>query len=284
MKLEQVSPSVWAITDGSTFGNVGCIRLPKGIVVVDTGIAPPLAQRFRNLIHEQVGTPVTDVILTHYHSDHIFGAQVFKDCNIIGSSALAALYAERMQDAWSPQGVKELIEFYRENRPELAEQLVDLQIIPPTQTFERSLSMGEGDVVQIQHTGGHTIGHSTVYYAPEQVLFAADLVFCQQYPYAGDETNNPQKWIQVFETILAQPIEVIVPGHGPLCTKDEIQTHLAYFKELKVWMKKQITQQRSLEEVLQASTSAPQLPYNERAEHRLPSTLTRWYNFFSEQQ
>jgi len=284
MKLEQVTPSVWAITDGSTFGNVGCISLPEGIVVVDTGMAPLLAQKFRNLIHQQVGTPVTDVILTHYHSDHIFGAQAFKDCNIIGSSALATLYAERMQDSWSPDGLKELIEFYRENRPELAEQLVDLQIIPPTQTFEHSLFLGNGDVVHIQHTGGHTIGHSTVYYAPERVLFAADLVFCQQYPYAGDETNNPQQWMQVFETILTQPIDVIVPGHGPICTKDEIHIHLAYFKELEVWLKRQIAQNRSLEEVLQASSLAPQPPYLERADHRLPSTLTRWYHFFSEQQ
>jgi glyoxylase-like metal-dependent hydrolase (beta-lactamase superfamily II) len=284
MKLEQVSPSVWAITDGSTYGNVGCIRLSEGVVVIDTGIAPPLAQQFRNLIHQQAGTPVTDVVLTHYHSDHIFGAQAFKDCNLIGSSALAALYAERLQDTWSPKGLKELIEFYRENRPELADQLVNLEIIPPTQTFDHSLTIGKNDVVQIQHTGGHTIGHSTVYYAPERILFAADLVFCQQYPYAGDETNDPEQWMQVFETILTQPIDLIVPGHGSPCTKDEIQTHLGYFKELKAWMKDQLAQRRSLEEVLQASISAPQLPYDERAEYRLPSTLTRWYNFYSGQQ
>ena len=284
MRLEQVSSSVWAITDGSTFGNVGCIRLPEGIVVIDTGMAPPLAQQFRRLIHEQVGSPVTDVILTHYHSDHIFGAQTFKDCNIIGSSALATLYAERMQDAWSPKGLKELIEFYRKNRPELADQLVDLQIVPPTQTFEHSLAIGKNGAIQIQHTGGHTIGHSIVYFAPERVLFAADLLFCQQYPYAGDETNDPQRWMQVFETILTQPIEVIVPGHGPLCTKDEIQTHLEYFQKLEVWIKDQLAQHRSLEEVLQASTSAPQLPYDEGAEHRLPATLTRWFNFYSGQQ
>jgi len=281
MKLEQVTPSVWAITDGSTFGNVGCIRLPEGIVVVDTGMAPPLAQKFRDLIHQQVGTPVTHVILTHIHSDHIFGAQAFKDCHIIGSAALAAIYAERMQDTWSPAGLKELIAFYQENRPELAGQLVDLQIIPPTQTFEHSLTLGEGGVVQVQLTGGHTIGHSTVYYAPEGVLFAADLVFCQQYPYAGDESNDPQRWMQAFETILKEPIEVIVPGHGPLCSKDEIHLHLAYFRELEVWMKSQISQKLSLEEVLKASASAPRPPYEERAEHRLPSTLKRWYEYFS---
>jgi glyoxylase-like metal-dependent hydrolase (beta-lactamase superfamily II) len=281
MKLEQVSPSVWAITDGSTFGNVGCIKLPEGIIVVDTGISPPLAQEFRNLIHQQVGTLVTDVVLTHYHSDHIFGAQIFRDCNLIGSKALAALYAERMQDAWSPEGLKDLITFYRENRPELAEQLTDLQITPPTQTFEQFLKLGEGETVQVQHTGGHTIGHSTIYFSPERILFAADLVFCQQYPYAGDETNDPIQWMQVFEAILDQPIDVIVPGHGPLCKKDEIQTHLTYFKELELWMEKQLDQGRSLKEVLQISDSAPQLQYDERAEHRLPATLTRWYNYYS---
>ncbi|MFX0168145.1 MAG: MBL fold metallo-hydrolase [Candidatus Hodarchaeota archaeon] len=281
LKLEQTSPSVWAITDGSTFGNVGCIRLPQGIVVVDTGMSPHLAQKFRNLIHQQVGTQLIAVVLTHYHSDHVFGTQIFGDCPIIGSTALAALYDAQFKATWSPEGLQELITAYQQMRPELAGQLADLQIIPPTQTFKHSLILGEADEVCIQHTGGHTAGHSTVYFAPERVLFAADLVFCQQYPYAGDDTNDPPQWMQAFQTILAQPVDVIVPGHGPLCTKDEIRLHLAYFQELENWILTQLDQNRSLDEVIQASASSPPFPYKERADARLSSTLKRWYEYYS---
>ncbi len=284
MKLEQVSENSWAIVDASTYGNVGCIRLSNSIVVIDTGMAPPLAKQFRKLIHKEVGEPITDVILTHYHSDHVFGAQVFQDCTIIASSALAAMYHKLLNDQWSPEGIKELKEYYVQNDPTFAEQLKDLRIITPTQTFEDSMTLGKENEVHIQHTGGHTAGHSTVYLSTERVLFAGDLVFCQQYPYAGDPTNNPPEWMRAFEEILKMPVEIIVSGHGPLCGKEEIQIQLAYFKKLETWIKAQLREEIPLEKVLEAAESSPTPPYEMKADPRLKSSIERWYIYYSQNQ
>lgn len=281
MKLEQISPSIWAVVDGSTYGNVGCIQLANNIVVIDTGMAPPIAKEFRNLISQKVGDPITDVILSHHHSDHVFGAQEFVDCNIIASSAMAAMYPELLADMWSPEGIKEMVTYYATNDPALSKKFTNLEIIAPTQTFKKTRILGSNKEINIQLTGGHTMGHSTVFFKPERVLFAADLIFCQQYPYAGDPTNNPQIWMEALEAILKMPLDVIIPGHGPLCDKEEVRKHLMYFKKLETWIRFQIQEEISLKEVLQRTDTSPTPPYSVKADWRLKSTIERWYNFYS---
>jgi cyclase len=281
LQLQQVSNSSWAIVDGSTYGNVGCIRIPHHIVVIDTGMTPVIAKNFRHHIENQIGAPVTEVILTHHHSDHVFGAQEFSQCPIIASSAMMDLYPELLEMQWSPQGIEEMRTFYAKTEPEFSRQLENLQITPPTQTFKQSLYLGENQEVEVRHTGGHTAGHSIVYFKPERVLFAGDLVFCREYPYAGDSSNNPPQWMEAFEMILEMPVVTIVPGHGPLCDKDEIRVQLDYFRELERWIQEKIQQGLSVNSVQHMKKDRPRPPYNLKADRRLNATIERWFEFYS---
>ena len=283
VQLEQVSKSTWAIVDGSTYGNVGCIRIPNHLVVIDTGMTPVLAKEFHKRIHKEIGIPVTEVILTHYHSDHVFGAQEFQEYPLIASKKMVERYPALLKEQWSPKGIEEMQKFYAETEPAFSRQLENLTIITPTLTFKKSIFLGKDKEIKIQHTGGHTIGHSTVYYHPENILFAGDLVFCKEYPYAGDSTNNPPDWINALETILKMPVEIIVPGHGPLCGKEEIQTHLIYFKKLEKWVKDKIAQGIALDVLQEEEDTGPTPPYDVKAERRLPVTIERWFNFYSDQ-
>ncbi len=282
MELKQVSKSTWAVVDGSTFGNVGCIRIPNHIVVIDTGMTPGIAKEFHTRIQEDVGTPITEVILTHYHSDHVFGAQEFQQYPLIASIKMAELYPDLLEERWSPQSIEAMRKAYAETEPEFSQQLENLQIITPVNTFETSLILGENEEIQVTQTGGHTVGHSTVYFVPERILFAGDLIFCQQYPYAGDPTNNPQTWIQALEEILEMDIDTIVPGHGPLCDKAEIRLHLAYFRALEHWICNKIKLGAPLSEVQKDKETGPSPPYQLKAERRFEATIQRWYNFYSE--
>ena len=170
---------------------------------------------------------------------------------------------------------------YAKTEPEFSRQLKNLQIITPNSIFETSLTLGENEEIQIHHTGGHTAGHSLVYFVPERILFAGDLVFCQEYPYAGDPTNNPQIWIYSLEKILEMDIDTIIPGHGPLCDKAEIRLHLAYFRALEQWICNQIKFGATLTEVQKEKEAGPTPPYQLKAERRFEATIQRWYNFYS---
>jgi glyoxylase-like metal-dependent hydrolase (beta-lactamase superfamily II) len=190
-------------------------------------------------------------------------------------------YPTLLKAEWSSKGINEMRKFYAETEPDFSRQLENLTIITPTKTFKNSLFLGNEKEIEIQHTGGHTVGHSTVYFHPEDILFAGDLVFCQQYPYAGDPTNNPPDWIKAFETILEMPVDTIVPGHGPLCDKEEIQTQLTYFKQLEKWVKGKLAQGITLDAIRTEEDTGPIPPSDVKAERRLPATIERWFNYYS---
>lgn len=77
------------------------------------------------------------------------------------------------------------------------------------------------------------------------------------------------------------PLHKIVPGHGPLCDKDEVHKHLSYFEYLEEWIRTKLVSNLSLEEVLKQVDEGPPYPYELKAERRLESTITRWYHYYS---
>lgn len=286
MNLQRISPSAWAVTDGSTVGNVGCVRLEDRVVVVDTTISPPSAASFRQLVEKQAGIPITDVVLTHIHSDHVFGAQAFADCRIISSTRMAARYPRLLKDQWSKKALKQQRQQLVKANPERARQLEELTITPPTRTFEKSMTLGATEEILIEHTGGHTAGHSTVLFDPERVLFASDLIFCQEYPFAGDPSSDPRQWMSALEKMLDMPIDTIVPGHGPICNKEEVRRHLTYFRELETWLLAKVRAEADVARVVEEADTSPTPPYLENAdrvsfgEGRLKGTIRRWFEFY----
>ena len=87
MAPRQVSASAWYVEGLSALGspanqnfvsNAGFVITPAGVVVIDALGSVPLAQRLLAEIRKITDKPVTHVILTHYHADHIYGLQAFK--------------------------------------------------------------------------------------------------------------------------------------------------------------------------------------------------------------
>jgi len=68
---------------------IGAVSLPNYAVVIDTGMYPFFAAKIRKDLESSTGTPVTKLMLTHYHGDHVFGNQAFKDCQIISSRLIS---------------------------------------------------------------------------------------------------------------------------------------------------------------------------------------------------
>ena len=87
MELKPVSPSAWYVEGASALGssanqnfisNAGFVVTPAGVVVIDALGSPALAERLMAQIRRVTPQPVTHVIVTHYHADHIYGLQAFK--------------------------------------------------------------------------------------------------------------------------------------------------------------------------------------------------------------
>jgi glyoxylase-like metal-dependent hydrolase (beta-lactamase superfamily II) len=86
MKAQEAAPGCWYVQGQSALGspanqnfisNAGFIVTSAGVVVIDALGSPALAERLLAEIRKVTPQPVTHVILTHYHADHVYGLQVF---------------------------------------------------------------------------------------------------------------------------------------------------------------------------------------------------------------
>lgn len=217
MAAQQVSPSSWFVQGLSALGspanqnfisNAGFVVTPAGVVVIDALGSPALARQLLAEIRKVTPKPVTHVILTHYHADHIYGLQVFKDAG-------ATVIAHRGAREYLASDTAQLR--LQASRTELAPWIDDkTRLVTPDEWIDgpRELTVG-GTTLRILPVGpSHTAEDLVVWLPREKVLFAGDLVFRGRIPFVGQA--NSRHWIVALDQILALDADVLVPGHGGL--------------------------------------------------------------------
>lgn len=278
-ELQQVGERTVAIIDQENLrSNAGAVALDSFIVAIDSTMKPPAARAFRQKLERRFGLPVGFFLLTHYHADHVFGVAPFKDTCVIGSTELTASIRKRKDTEWSP----EAIERWKQNNPgEDTTWLDEVEIIVPTLSFRDRLEIRDGDqVVEIVHGGGHTSGSTYAYVPHEKALFAGDLMFAESFPYAGDPTCNPDRWMDVFKDFLSLDFEKLVPGHGPVVGRDEVEKHLAFFESLRDATKEAIRTDRGHEAI-----EVPKFYGADEEENwGRKATLEHWYKFYKSEE
>lgn len=251
MNAEKIGERVYADTDGEGKGNVGAIELPNFTVVVDSTISRKTALAFRSLLESKVQSPVRNLVITHYHADHTLGIPVFKDCDIIASNP------------------------YKRLRRTATYQ--------PTLIFERTLVLeDEGLSVEIVHVGGHTKDSSYVYFPHEKTLFSGDIIFAKTFFYAGDRTFDPEVWSDALRHFLEMDIHKIVPGHGPLCDKEEIRTYLEFFDTTSSIMKNLVKEGASEKQALRYNKFPAFYPEYREGIKKL--AFVNWYRFYKKKE
>ncbi len=246
MKLHKVTDRVYANWDGETGGNVGIIELENSAIVVDAQY-PGSAKKFREAIPKVTEKPLSHLLLTHVHGDHVFGNMVFKDLEIVSHRRLWEKMDSSLKKEWTPENLQKMLDTYKKDAPERWWLFEGLEIVLPTSTFT---DKWEVEDVEFIHLGGHTDCSSIVYLPEERVMYAGDLLFVGRFPWAGDLTANPDLWIDAYKTMLEMDVEKIIPGHGPLCDLEEVEKQLEWMKELRWIMKGLIEDGASEDEVI----------------------------------
>ena len=239
MVATQVSPSGWYVQGQSALGspanqnfisNAGFIVTAQGVVVVDALGSPQLAQRLLGEIRKVTAQPVTHVIVTHYHADHIYGLQTFKaaGARIIAHSA-AREYLNSETARLRLQA----------SRQELAPWIdSDTHLVQADEWLDadKELSIGAVRLV-LKHVGpSHTPEDMVVFLPQEKLLYAGDLVFRARIPFVGQADSR--QWIKALDALLEFDTRVIVPGHGPLSTaaREDMQLTRDYLLHLRTTM------------------------------------------------
>lgn len=212
----QVAPHAWFVQGQSALGspgnanfisNAGFVETGDSVVVIDALGSPALARELLSQIRRITPKPVSHVLLTHYHADHVYGLQVFKEAG-------ATVIAERHGQEYLNSETAALR--LKASRTDLAPWIdAQTRLVPADRWIDSDLDLTIGGTLfQLRRVGpSHTEDDVAIFLPGERVLFAGDLVFRGRIPYVGQADSK--HWIAALEQLLAMDAAVIVPGHGP---------------------------------------------------------------------
>lgn len=215
MTLRQVSDHVYYVqgkpgiaTDNKGFiSNAAAVITDEGVIAIDSLGSPSLAQRFIAEIRKQTEQPIKAVIVTHYHADHIYGLQAFKD---LGAEVIAP---GGFQDYLDSPNAGERLE---ERRLSLAPWVNDeTRLIRPDRVIVEQTELALGGVtLELRYLGpAHSDGDLAVLVRPDQVLISGDLIFEGRIPFTG--SADTARWLEALESLDNAGVTALIPGHGP---------------------------------------------------------------------
>ena len=217
MQAQQAVPGVHYVQGLSEMGssanqnfisNAGFVVTPQGVVVVDALGSPELARRLLAEIRKVTRAPIHTVIVTHYHADHIYGLQVFKE-----QGARIVAHAAAREYLTSETARLRLQASRQELWPWVDEQT---RLVEADQWLQGPVRLTVGGVdFQIVPVGpSHTAEDLVIYLPQQRVLFAGDLVFRNRIPYVGQADSR--HWIEALQQLLQFDAKLVIPGHGPI--------------------------------------------------------------------
>jgi cyclase len=206
-----------------TGANLGALRTSEGPVLIDTPLIPAEAREWQSAISQMTNRPARYIINTDHHRAHCLGNQHFN------ATVIAHEFAWKEMTSFSDSFRQRVADRFRRRNPQAYQELQDLRIVPPQVTVGDRLTLHVGDqVVKLIAVGGHTRATTLVYLPAQRVLFAGDCFVNGYHPYMAQA--NTRDWLDALQTIRRLPLDVIVPGHGPLSTKEDTKVLSSYIR------------------------------------------------------
>jgi glyoxylase-like metal-dependent hydrolase (beta-lactamase superfamily II) len=259
--LEVVRPceGVLVLKSGCWSETMTVMDTGKTLVVVDTFISYKLAEKALTYIDKIFNKPVSHVINTHYHWDHTFGNQVFKNAVFIGHKfCLEDMKTEYSDPANRLRIIKKNLDSMGENKRgrDFFEQLYEEHkagfiLTLPSLVVDDEYTLKVGDLTfKLYHVPGLHTRSNLAIYVPELGLVFTRGNFHQKYFPTVEAGADMEKLIHSLEDILAykKPVKFIMPGHGNPLPNPDLKISAAYFKRLWKVVKEAKKQGKSMAE------------------------------------
>lgn len=235
-RLNQLTPDIytmtWELVPGApAIGNSTFIIGATDVIVVDSGFSKSAGDVILAALRQITTKPVSAVINTHWHGDHIFGNQVFKQA-FPGVRFVA--HPETRAGIITGE-----IDYRTANRPKVEARLAELKAktvltdaekreltrsewqvdawqgdyVLPDVLVEQRVTLMQGDrKIEVHHLGlANTKGDLVTYLPAEKIAISGDIAITPV-PFAF--FSSPRSWIQTLDKLAAMDAATIVPGHG----------------------------------------------------------------------
>jgi glyoxylase-like metal-dependent hydrolase (beta-lactamase superfamily II) len=229
VEFDRVSERVLVVKSGKVYTDqVIALASKKGIVIIDTGIAPTLTEKYRKVIEREFGrNDFVYVINTHYHWDHTNGNQIFPEAVIISHetspdrmrqfdqgrpNSVAQRRARITQwknqlkglepDSERAQRLRDAIDSSEITCDDLENNYI---LTLPTLTFNDRLTLDMGDLTfNLLYFGeGLHTGDDIIIHCPEEkLLFTGDLFYKGSMSIAFSSQFDAPRWMSVMNEVL----------------------------------------------------------------------------------
>ena len=256
----KLTESIWDYAPSEKSSHISFIDFDSYLVMVDTGMDFDKTKEFRKFAEKTTDRSFKQVIITHYHGDHTFGTNVFKDCEIISTQATRDLLAKKVEGDYK-----------------------DKNIFLPNKTFSGEYELKEGNkTIKIIETNGHTKGSAFVYLPEEGAILTGDLLFADMFPFAGDPSVNPYEWIDALQKMIDLKPNIVIPGHGNISSVVELKSQKELLVNLVIIIEDMMSQKLSIQEI----KKSPRLPkFAQDVDERwFDMTIDRFYAVIKEKE
>lgn len=237
IETSEVAPGIFMLTGSG--GNIGLSVGADGAFLIDDQFAP-LSDKIAAAVADKSETPVRFLVNTHYHGDHTGGNEAFA----AGGALIVA-----------HDNVRARLHAEIEGKGERGPAALPVVTFSDTATFHWN-----GEEIHVAHPApAHTDGDAIVHFRTANVIHTGDLFFNVGYPYIDiDGGGDLDGYIAAQEQILSLADEntKIIPGHGELADKADLENVTATLKDIRTRIKALVDKGYDEERVVKAKPLA----------------------------
>jgi glyoxylase-like metal-dependent hydrolase (beta-lactamase superfamily II) len=212
-------------------GNISVLVGDEHVVLIDDAMVPT-AQPVLDAVKKLADRGPDFVINTHVHGDHIGGNALLQDDGsyVVAHDNIRKRLLVKSEDAGGDGGL-------------------------PIITFSESVTFHvNGHEAHVFHVhSAHTDGDGVIHFRDDNVIHAGDIMFHKLFPYIDlDNGGSVDGFIKAQQKLieLANDETAIIPGHGAIASKADLEEDLAVLIDSKKRVKALVDAGKSQEEVL----------------------------------
>jgi glyoxylase-like metal-dependent hydrolase (beta-lactamase superfamily II) len=229
-KLTQLGEHTWYFPHDpepeAVQSSIGVITTRHESVLVDAGNSPPLARLVKTELARRQLPPVSRIIYTHHHWDHVYGACEFG----VPVTAHTICRAILVEESKKPSGIEYLEEEIRCNpllaasyqaRARAIDDWEEFRIVAPEAVFEKEAAIHlDGLDIELEHVGGEHAPDSIVVRVPQDgVMFLGD---CYYPPPLHLRKPDSAPSLEMLRKIQSSAYHLYVEGHDKPFTRTEL--------------------------------------------------------------